>query len=79
MNSKEKKIIIIFIILFVILLIVYISSNLSIKGVYAQSQKNMDVKFSKMQDFDIDNVIKQNNKINSEQIITEEIEIEYIT
>lgn len=79
MNSKEKKTIIIFIILFVILLIVYISSNLSIKGVYAQSQENMDVKFSKMQDFDIDNVIKQNNKINSEQIITEEIEIEYIT
>ncbi len=79
MNSKEKKIIIIFIILFVILLIVYISSNLSIKGVYAQSQENMDVKFSKMQDFDIDKVIKQNNKINSEQIITEEIEIEYIT
>ena len=79
MNSKDKKIIIIFIILFVILLIVYISSNLSIKGVYAQSQENMDVKFSKMQDFDIDKVIKQNNKINSEQIITEEIEIEYIT
>lgn len=79
MNSKEKKIIIIFIILFVILLIVYISSNLSIKGVYAQSQENIDVKFSKMQDFDIDKVIKQNNKINSEQIITEEIEIEYIT
>ena len=79
MNSKEKKIIIIFIILFVILLIVYISSNLSIKGVYAQSQENIDVKFSKMKDFDIDKVIKQNNKINSEQIITEEIEIEYIT
>lgn len=49
------------------------------KVVYADSQEIYSVKFSNVPKIDIDEIIKQNNKNNYEQIIVEEINLEYIT
>ena len=79
MNSKEKRIFIILIGFLIILILFYIFSNFNKKIVYANNQEDTNIKFSNAQNFDIDEIIKENNKINSEQIITEEINLEYIT
>ena len=71
MNSKEKRIFIILIGFLIILILFYIFSNFNKKIVYANNQEDTNIKFSNAQNFDIDEIIKENNKINSEQIITE--------
>lgn len=79
MNSKEKKVLIILIGMIILLILLYIFSNFNKKIVYANIQENINIKYSNVEKFDVEDVIRKNNKINSEQIIVEEIDIEYVT
>ena len=79
MNSKEKRFFIVLIVLLVVLVLFYIFSKFNKKIVYANNQDIVNIKFSNAQNFNLDEVINQNNKVNSERIITEEINLEYIT
>ena len=79
MNSKEKRFFILLIVIFVVLVLFYIFSKFNKKIVYANNQDIANIKFSNAQNFNLDEVINKNNKVNSERIITEEINLEYIT
>ena len=78
MNSKEKRFFILLIVIFVVLVLFYIFSKFNKKIVYANNQDIANIKFSNAQNFNLDEVINKNNKVNSERIITEEINLEYI-
>lgn len=72
-----KRKILIFILLFSICIISMIILKYSKNNVvYANTS---DVEISKASNIDIEEIIKKNNKISSERIITEEINLEYIT
>ena len=83
MKSKEKgKILIgiaLVIILITVLIIYYIDTNQLVS--YASNEKieQESVNISEAEKIDIDKVIQENKKDNKEQIITEEIDLEYIT
>ena len=79
MNSKEKRFFILLIVIFVVLVLFYIFSKFNKKIVYANNQDIANIKFSNAQNFNLEEVINKNNKVNSERIITEEINLEYIT
>lgn len=72
-----KRKILIFILLFSICIISMIILKYSRNNVvYANTS---DVEISRASSIDIEEIIKKNNKISSERIITEEINLEYIT
>lgn len=72
-----KRKILIFILLFSICIISMIILKYSRNNVvYANTS---DVEISRASNIDIEEIIKKNNKISSERIITEEINLEYIT
>ena len=72
-----KRKILIFILLFSICIISMVILKYSRNNVvYANTS---DVEISRASSIDIEEIIKKNNKISSERIITEEINLEYIT
>lgn len=79
MKSKGK--IIFGILLITILISIYIGYNIyASKAVsYASDERTDDVQISNAKKVDIESIIIQNQKENIEQIITEEIDLEYIT
>lgn len=79
MNSKEKKILIVLMIIAIFMLVFYILANFTKRVVYADTKENVNFKFSQAEKFNVEEIIRKNNNINSEQIITEEIDLEYIT
>lgn len=81
MKSKEKRRILLCIVIVAILVIIYISYNIYTNKliVYASKQVNDIVKISNAEKIDIEKIINNNQKGKSEQIITEEIDLEYIT
>ena len=80
MNSKEKRKALISIIFIVIIILIFTLYNyLYKKVVFANSGEVEYVKISNAEKVDIEKIIQQNTKENTEQIITEEINVEYIT
>lgn len=83
MKSKEKKRILIGVVLVVILIMIYIIYNIQMNKliVYASNNKpaNDVVKISNAEKVDIEKIISDNQEGKAEQIITEEIDLEYIT
>lgn len=80
MNSKEKRKALISIIFIVIIILIFTLYNyLYKKVVFANSGEVEYVKISNAEKVDIEKIIQQNTKKNTEQIITEEINVEYIT
>lgn len=81
MKSKEKAKIVIGIILILSLLVIYIiySKNISQTTVYASNEKINEVRISKAKKINLENIIISNQQDTTEQIITEEVELEYIT
>lgn len=79
MNFRKRKILFI-IFSGVIFLIAYIICKyFNTEVVYANYNDTNYVKISNASPVDIENIIMQNNKTNKEKIVTEEINIEYIT
>ena len=83
MKSKEKTRVIIAIIIISILVIIYIAYNIYTNQVisYASNDKVVAevAKISKAKKIDINKIIQENQVNFEEQIITEEIDLEYIT
>ena len=81
MNSKEKRKILLIITFFtIIFIIIYFLYNYTNKKVvYANNSEIKNIDISNAEKIDIENIILQNTKKNTEQIITEEVNIEYIT
>ena len=83
MKAKEKYKKIFAIILIFILMLIYIIYNIYANHIvsYASSDKIVEnVKISKATKVNVEEIIKENQKKdNSEQIITEEVDLEYIT
>lgn len=82
MKSKEKKKILLGILLISILIIICIIYTIYINQIsYASNDKLeiKEVKISEAEKVNIEQIIKENQKTEKEQIITEEIELEYIT
>lgn len=77
LNSNKKKII--FFIVLIIGILAIILRYFQEKVVYANTEEISEVKISNAKSVDIETIIKQNNKKSSEQIITEEVDLEYIT
>ena len=77
MKLKQKKILIIIIFLIIVILFVIIFKDFFGKTVYANTE-NGNIKFSNAMNIDIEEIVKQNSKTNLEQIVTEEINLEYI-
>ena len=81
MKSKEK--IILGIILILILAIIYISiliySNKNVSYASNAQISNQSVEISNAEKVDVEQIIAQNQKKDVQQIVTEEIELEYIT
>ena len=78
MKLKQKKILIIIMFLIIVILFVIIFKDFFGKTVYANTE-NSNIRFSNAMNIDIEEIVKQNSKINLEQIVTEEINLEYIT
>mgnify|MGYP002616120937 FL=1 len=78
MKLKQKKILIIIMLLIIVILFVIIFKDFFGKTVYANTE-NSNIRFSNAMNIDIEEIVKQNSKINLEQIVTEEINLEYIT
>ena len=80
MYAKEKRKILIFLIFFIIIVFALVlCHNIYMKTVYANSEETSYVKISNAEKIDIEEIIEKNLKNNTEQIITEEVNIEYIT
>ena len=77
LNNNKKKIV--FFVVLIIGCFAIILRYFQEKVVYANTEETKELKISKAETVNIEEIIKQNNKINSEQIVTEEISIEYIT
>ncbi len=83
MKSKEKGKIIVAIIIILILLVIYVAYNIYANQIvsYASNDKVIsDIpRISKAKKVNVENIILENQENNEEQIITEEIDLEYIT
>lgn len=83
MKSKEKRRIILGIIVISILVVIYIAYNIYANQIisYASNDKVVTgtIKISEAEKIDIDDYILQNQVNSEEQIITEEVDLEYIT
>ena len=72
-----KRNVLVFILLFFICIIVFIVFKYLKNDVVYANTNSLEI--SKAENIDIEEIIKKNNKIDSERIITEEINLEYIT
>lgn len=83
MKTKEKNRLILGTILVITLIIIYIGYNIYINKLisYASNEKmsNNELKISNAEKIEIEKVINENQNGDKEQIVTEEIELEYIT
>ena len=80
MITKEKKKIFVGMIIILLLLIIYIIYNIySNKIVSYASNDNVDIQISNAQKVDVENIIKQKQQSSKEEILVEEIDLEYIT
>lgn len=76
MKLGKRKILVFILLFFVCIIVFVIFKYFRNNVVYANTS---DIEISKAQNINIEEIIKKNNKINSEKIITEEINLEYIT
>lgn len=83
MKSKEKRRMLLGVVLVVVLIMIYIIYNIKTNKLIAYASNNQSandiVKISNAEKIDIEKIINENQTGQAEQIITEEIELEYIT
>lgn len=83
MKTKEKRKMVFGSIIVTTLIVIYIIYNICVRQAVSYASNNevadKQIKISKAEKVNIEEIIKQNQKNNSEQIITEEIDLEYIT